>query len=153
MHQWLVDHLAWITAASIACTVLLTGVGVFVVVLLPVDYFDRGKRQPAVLPGRHPIGRLLFRIFKNIVGLLALILGIILALPLVPGPGMLFILLGVSMMDVPGKFALERRLIGNRLVLKSVNLLRTRFHRPPMTFSQAPHRPATTPPLPGEAAP
>ena len=63
-------------------------------------------------------------------GGLLLLLGIVMALPLVPGPGVLFILLGLSLLDMPGKRALERYIISRPLVLHSVNRMRARWNRP-----------------------
>ncbi len=144
MMLWLASHLALITIASIACSVVLTSIGALIVVLLPADYFDH-RSHSAVAWTRHSLPRLLLLVLKNIFGVLFVCFGIILALPGVPGPGLLFVLLGVSMVDLPGKFAVQRRLIGNRLILKSVNLLRKRFSRPPFTFTpEPPHAPAPT---------
>jgi hypothetical protein len=54
------------------------------------------------------------------------------ALPLVPGPGVLFILLGLGFIDFPGKRSLERRLLRQPHVLSSVNKMRGRFGKPPI---------------------
>lgn len=152
MPQWLAHHLQWITLASIVCTVVLSGLGGLIIVLLPADYFDRRKRASPVAGGRRSVFGFLLRVLKNIAGVFFIFLGVILAVPGVPGPGLLFILLGVSMVDLPGKFALERRLIGNRMVLKSINLVRARLKRPPMTFSHELPASAAASPLPGETA-
>lgn len=49
-----------------------------------------------------------------------------------PGQGVLTILIGLSLLDLPGKRAVERRLIGNPAVLRAVNALRAKAHRPPL---------------------
>ena len=63
------------------------------------------------------------------------VLGIVMTLPLVPGPGIVFLLLGVSLVDVPGKRRFQRYLISRPMVLKSVNKLRARWHRPELRTS------------------
>jgi hypothetical protein len=54
------------------------------------------------------------------------------ALPLVPGPGLVFILIGLSLLDFPGKRSLERRLLAVPTVLRFLNEVRQRFRRPPL---------------------
>jgi hypothetical protein len=62
------------------------------------------------------------------------VVGIVLTLPGVPGQGMLTILLGLMLLDVPGKRRLERRIVGRRRILKAINRLRKRFGRPPLVL-------------------
>ena len=52
------------------------------------------------------------------------------SLPLVPGPGLVFILLGLSLLDFPGKRALQRRVVTRPFVLRVLNKTRTRFGPP-----------------------
>jgi hypothetical protein len=59
-------------------------------------------------------------------------LGIIMAVPGVPGQGTLLILTGLTLIDFPGKRRLERSLIRRPSVLKLINGLRQRFQRPPL---------------------
>jgi hypothetical protein len=49
-----------------------------------------------------------------------------------PGPGIIGLLAGITLMDVPGKRALERRLIALPKVLTVINRLRQRHGRPPL---------------------
>jgi len=51
------------------------------------------------------------------------VLGIIMALPGVPGPGILTIVLGVMLLNFPGKRRLERWLIRRPMVLSAMNRL------------------------------
>lgn len=100
--------------------------GVAVALILPADYFVREHAAPA----RHPAVHLIVRFSKNLVGWVMIPLGILMALPLVPGPGLVFILIGVSLADFPGKRRLEERLLGYAPVLQAVNRMRQRFGRP-----------------------
>jgi len=73
------------------------------------------------------------RILKNALGWFMVPLGIFMALPLVPGPGLVFILIGISLLDFPGK----RHLGGADCspyppVLHAVNRMRQRFGRSPV---------------------
>jgi hypothetical protein len=105
--------------------------GVAVVLYLPSDYFVRDG-DAASFARRHDVVRVALRIMKNALGWVMLPLGIFMALPLVPGPGLVCILIGVSLLDFPGKRRLEERLLAYRPVLHAANRMRQRFGRPPI---------------------
>ena len=132
MIGWLVHNVWWLTAGSIILSVSGLFVGLMVVLRLPADYFLHDTRQPVLASSRHPLLRILLLVLKNIAGVLMLILGIIMAVPMIPGPGLIFMLMAVSLLDIPGKYAAERYLIHRPFVLHSINTLRTRWNRPPL---------------------
>ncbi|WP_447980744.1 hypothetical protein [Candidatus Nitrospira bockiana] len=49
-----------------------------------------------------------------------------------PGQGVLAILVGLTLLDFPGKRQLQSRLVRQRKVLESLNGIRRKFHRPPL---------------------
>jgi hypothetical protein len=49
-----------------------------------------------------------------------------------PGQGLLTILIGLILVNFPGKYKIERRLVRRPGVLQSINKIRTRFQRPPI---------------------
>ena len=105
----------------------------FILVRLPVDYFD--VRVPRTwMKGHHPVLRIIGRAIKNIVGVVFVLAG--LSMLVLPGQGVLTLLIGISMLDFPGKQRLEARIVGHPRVLGAVNSLREKFGRPP--FSIAP---------------
>ena len=124
-----------VKAAIVAGIALATtALGVAMVVWMPADYFLAGPAGPPAWWRRHPVllgGGLLL---KNSLGALFVIAGAVMALPLVPGPGLLFMLLGFSVLDFPGKRRVERRLLAVRSVLRSLNEIRARFKRPPLVL-------------------
>ena len=61
-----------------------------------------------------------------------MLLGIVLSLPGVPGQGLLTILIGVILLDLPGKQRFERRLMMRPAVFTAVNSIRARFGREPL---------------------
>jgi hypothetical protein len=71
-------------------------------------------------------------ILKNVLGIVLIILGILLSLPGVPGQGILTILLGLIMLDIPGKRPLEAKIIQQPKVLAAINSLRARYHKAPL---------------------
>jgi hypothetical protein len=69
---------------------------------------------------------------KNVLGVILVIVGIILSLPGVPGQGLLTILLGLMLLDLPGKRRLEQRLVRRPSLLRVINGLRVRYGRAPL---------------------
>ena len=108
-----------------------TGAAMAIVVWMPADHFSRPPGQDSAAR-RHPVLRWTLIILKNAAGVVILPLGVVMALPLVPGPGLVFILVGLSLLDFPGKRSLERRLLAVPAVLRFLNRVRARFHRPPL---------------------
>ena len=106
--------------------------GLAVMVGLPPDFFVRRSGVREALPRSRRALRLLLVVARNLLGLTVLLVGFVMALPLVPGPGVLFILLGLALVDFPGKRALQLRLLREPHVLSSVNKMRARFGRPPI---------------------
>lgn len=139
MVQWLGDNAWWLIAAS--TLVLLCGIGVSFAfaIIMPADHFMR-PRLRTDLASRHPVLRILARVVKNLAGAVLLVAGIVMAVPGVPGPGLLFVLLGMSLMDLPGKRAITRHIVTRPLVLRPVNALRARWNRPPLQLPDD-HRP------------
>jgi hypothetical protein len=101
-----------------------------VLVSLPPGYFR--DDAPATPWPRSPVLRGLWKVAKNVLGLALVGLGLLLSLPGVPGQGILTVLIGLILLDFPGKRALERRLVTRPAVLHAINRLRARFNRPPM---------------------
>jgi hypothetical protein len=125
---------------------ILLGVAVFIVtsvggalvvswllVKLPADYFC-GSRSDPFWARRHPVIRWAGLIVKNFVGLAVVILGIVLSLPGVPGPGLLTIFIGMALLDFPGKRRLEVWLLNRPKVLGPINRLRQRYGKPPLVL-------------------
>jgi hypothetical protein len=52
-----------------------------------------------------------------------------------PGQGILTMLIGISLVDFPGKRQLERKLIGQPAVLNTINRVREKFGQPPLTVA------------------
>jgi hypothetical protein len=105
--------------------------GLAVVIRLPADYFVRAPARGGFWQS-HRVLRLILKVGKNLLGTLMLAMGVVLSLPLVPGPGLLFMLLGLGFIDFPGKRSLELRLLRQPRVLSSVNKMRARFGKAPI---------------------
>jgi hypothetical protein len=129
--------LGWplMVGVAVALPALAFAVGVVVVLALPSDYFVRGSALRGFWQS-HGVFRWLLAALKNIVGVVVFCAGFVMALPLVPGPGLLLMLVGLGLVDFPGKRALEQRILRQPRVLSSVNRTRACFGRPPMQAAE-----------------
>lgn len=105
----------------------------FILVKIPPDYFQE-NRPNEFWSGRHPVIRLLGTLAKNLLGIVLVALGIVMSIPGVPGQGILTILLGIMLLDFPGRQKLERKIVSQPRVLKNVNKLRHRFGKPELVL-------------------
>ena len=97
---------------------------------LPDDYFAEPTRHSFLGELHHPVLRVLLIVLKNMLGASFLLLGI--ALLVLPGQGLLTMLLGLILIDFPGKYHLQRWLVTKKSVLHSVNWLRAKGNRGPI---------------------
>lgn len=152
MPDWLADLMVrvralgasgglWLgVALSLGLAVASLAIAAAVVVTWPVARFKRGAR-PAFL-ATHPAPlRVLARVGKNVAGAVLVLLGFIMALPGVPGQGILTMIIGLTLVDFPGKVELERRLVARPFVLRKLNALRHRFKRPALELESPSNRP------------
>ena len=105
----------------------------FLLVRMPADYFHPAYDR-SFMPGSRGAMRWAGVIGKNLLGVLLVALGLLLSLPGVPGQGLLTILLGVVLLDIPGVNALEHKLIRRPMVISAINGLRARFNKPPLVL-------------------
>lgn len=101
-----------------------------IVINLPADYFAHHKRHGRETAKQHPLLRLFFIFGKNFLGVLFFISGILMLI--LPGQGILTILISITLLDFPGKYRFESWLVSRQPVLKSINWLRQRKKRPPL---------------------
>jgi hypothetical protein len=101
----------------------------YIMVTIPADYFKKDSPR-TILPNHHRAIRSLVIVARNILGAFLVLLGIVLSLPGVPGQGILTILLGIMLLDFPGKRDLEHKLVSKRKVRAAINKLRSKFGKP-----------------------
>ena len=122
-------QIALFVGLTVVTLVISVAATLFVLIRLPANYFKSRRRQwgGTSKPG---IGRLILRILKNAAGVLVIALGVVLSVPGVPGQGILTILIGIMLLDFPGKYRLERRILGIRRVRSFIDRVRVRFGKP-----------------------
>lgn len=107
----------------------------FILVRLPADFFDIRVPRPW-MKDHHPVLRLLGHLVKNVVGAIFLFAGFLMLF--LPGQGILTMLIGVSMLDFPGKRKLEAKMIGQPTILNVINGMREKFSKPPLIIAPDP---------------
>jgi len=129
-----IDSLTWrgaLIGVLVFVVTFLVNLGIvsLILVKIPANYFKMNHKT-RFWSGPKPALHAAKFIAKNILGFLLVALGIVLSIPGVPGQGLLTILLGVMLLDFPGKSSLERKLLSRPEIVKAINRLRSRFHKP-----------------------
>jgi len=133
MNAWLATHqglLGWLTLVSVVTFVVSLATLPWLVARIPADYFAHRKRQAMPLKQRHPLIRLLLLMGKNLLGTILLTGGVVMLF--LPGQGLLTIMMGLLLLDYPGKYTLERRIVRQHSVYSGLNWLRARAGAPPL---------------------
>ena len=123
---------AWIIV-SVGAFVASVALVVLVLTALPPTYF-RPSHDRRFMTNRHWAIRSGAVVVKNVIGVLLVLLGVVMSVPGMPGQGILTILVGMMLVDFPGKRALEYRVIRQPGVLGAVNRLRRMFSKPPLVL-------------------
>jgi hypothetical protein len=100
----------------------------FFVVRIPADYFSN-ERQP---PTSSVWARVAIAVLKNVAGVALVLVGVVLSLPGIPGQGILTILVGLMLTDLPGVRRLERALVRRRGVKRALDAIRAKFGKDPL---------------------
>ena len=100
-----------------------------IIARLPEEHFLPGQAEPRFWRELPVWARPVLLGLKNALGLLFLACGLLLLA--FPGQGLVTILIGLSMIDFPGKHHLERRLIARPTIWRATAWIRRRAGRPP----------------------
>lgn len=110
--------------------IVIVSVAVFVLALIAVPLLV--IRVPADYPRKRPWFRWIWLILKNVLGSGFVFLGVVMLV--LPGQGILTILIGITLLDFPGKFKLQRWVVSRRGVLDSINWVRSRSGKEPLVY-------------------
>ncbi len=137
--EWLVrfresltwSQIVWTIVFSLVTVIVSYGLIVIGMVKIPADYFS-STYVKEINRDKHFSLRWVTFITKNVIGFFLIIAGIVMIFT--PGPGVPTILLGLVMMDIPGKRPLEARIIQRPEILATVNNLRAKYNKPPLVM-------------------
>ena len=139
--DWAHTHQAWVGGLSLLSVITFIATLLIIpmiVIKMPEDYFLYDKSHLKEFRRQHPIIRLFSVIFKNILGTVFIVTGVVMLI--LPGQGVLTILVGFTLVNFPRKRALERRIIQNQAVHKVINWIRTKAGKPPVRVPERSHR-------------
>ena len=123
----------WLVALAITSLVTFILSLIFMpwlITRLPSDYFTDEKRHKSKTRKTHPVIYYTLRILKNILGGFLIIAGILMLV--LPGQGILTILVGIGLVDFPGKFRLLRKFAQQPPIFKSMNWIRQKTNKEPL---------------------
>ena len=126
------ETLIWLTALSFAFFIGTLIAIPFILVQLPADYFDVRVPRPW-MQNQHPVLRVVGHIVKNAVGGVFVVAGFLMLF--LPGQGVLTMLIGISMLDFPGKRKIEAKMIGQPTLLSVINRMRKKRGKPPLVLA------------------
>jgi hypothetical protein len=133
MFPWLQTHetlLGWLGAFSVFTFVSSLIAVPWLAANIPADYFLHRHQLFDLHETAHPLLRATVVVSKNLLGILLILAGI--AMLVLPGQGILTIVIGLLFLDFPGKFDLERRLISIRSVHRAIDWMRKKNGKPPL---------------------
>jgi hypothetical protein len=133
-------------------TLLLKGLGLFSFVAfvgsliavpwmigrMRADYFLTHWQEVDVRHRRHPLVASALSLLRNGIGLCLLIAGI--AMLVLPGQGILTILIAICLMDIPGKRRLIDRLVAVSQVQQALNWIRRKRGKTEFVFVDEGHK-------------
>jgi hypothetical protein len=124
LHHVLIGLGLWVGA-----TVVTLVVATVVVIRLPPEYFaeDDAIHAARAATWHSPRG-----LARNALGVLLIVAGLAMSVPGVPGQGLLTVLIGLMLVDFPGRRRLEKALARRPAILATMNRLRARFGHPPL---------------------
>lgn len=131
--EWMDAHSAvlWWLAASSVVMFLGSLIAVpMVVVRIPEDYFAHARRPERVREQWPSPLRIVYALLKNALGVVLVLAGV--AMLVLPGQGLITLFIGLTLMDFPGKYRLERAIVAYPAVHQSMNWLRARRGVPPL---------------------
>ena len=113
----------------LAATALTVAIAAVIVVRLPPTYFseDAATHAARLAPWRSTRA-----LAQNLLGVVLIGVGLVMSVPGIPGQGLLTVLIGLMLVDFPGRRRIERALARRRGVLAAMNRIRARFGHAPL---------------------
>ncbi len=123
--------LGWLFGVSLLLFVATLGAMPVVIARMRADYFVRPEAPDA--GGRYPVLRWALLALKNLLGLVLLPAG--LAMLILPGQGIITVLVALTLLNFPGKRRLELQIVRRRPVRAAADWIRARAGRPPFVLN------------------
>lgn len=124
----------WILIASAVMLFAALIAVPLLVVRIPTDYFAYPRRSDAERIRKRPWFRLVWLIAKNVLGSAFFLLGSLMVV--LPGQGLLTLVIAITLLDFPGKLRLQRWVVTRRGVIDSINWIRRKAGKAPLIFDR-----------------
>ncbi|MBU0945596.1 MAG: PGPGW domain-containing protein [Proteobacteria bacterium] len=103
----------------------------WIICRLPSDFF-RHLRDHKKKEDQHPLMMILLRLLRNFLGAILLLAGILMLF--LPGQGILTIILGIGLLDFPGKRRAKEAFVRRHSVHTGLNWIRDKGGKPRFSF-------------------
>ena len=99
----------------------------FLISKIPQDYFTNAQYHRLEI---NHFGHIVAVVIRSFFGFLLIVLGLVMLFT--PGQGILSIIVGLFLMEFPGKNRIERKIIENDAAYKVLNWMREKFNQAPL---------------------
>lgn len=135
--NWITDYISPETLVALTVFSIVAFIGTLlaipaILIRLPQDYFE-DHHERDWMKHHHPLLRGIGIILKNIFGVIFLLAGF--AMLFLPGQGLLTMVIGISLVDFPGKRKLEKKIVTQPSIFRAINALRHKFGKPSFTIT------------------
>lgn len=128
----------WLLGGSLLTMIATPLLTAYLIARIPPGYFLRRRAPLDGWRRTHPILRWSGLLGKNLMGLILTLAGI--AMLALPGQGLLSIVLGLMLLDFPGKRRIQLYMLRRERIMKSINWIRARRGREPLLLpKRRPH--------------
>lgn len=137
VQTWIGDHRAITIVMVSASVVMFFGSLIalpWILASLPTDYFTEDNHSVPVWGEEHPVLRWVVRIVKSLVGAVLIVAGI--AMLALPGQGLLSILVGLMLLEFPGKRHLIVWFGQRRSIRRGLNWARRKMGKPEFVHAE-----------------
>ena len=125
--------LEWLGLLSLVTFIGSLLVVPWLILRMKPDYFIRHQREVVERQQRHPLLTFIIYAVRNVTGFCLFLAGI--TMLILPGQGILTMLIGLSLMDFPGKHRFFDRMVTIEKIQKSLNWIRQKGNRENLIFS------------------
>ena len=132
LYHALLPWLPLFTVTGIVMAIASTIAIPWLLLRVPAEYFVSRTRP---IPDRSLLGWLIW-LARNTVATVLFIAGMLMLL--LPGQGLLTILIAIAVSTIPGKYRLERAIMRRQPVFRAANWIRQRYHRTPIIHPDDP---------------
>ncbi|MCP4746589.1 MAG: hypothetical protein GY874_10695 [Desulfobacteraceae bacterium] len=129
VNEYLIQWLGIISVIMFIGTLIVVPL---LIVKLPQDFLELKKHTTS--HSWLKLGYVPYLILKNLLGVILVIAGI--AMLVLPGQGILTIIIGLTLVNFPGKHKLICGILIQKKIRRSINNLRSRFNRPPLDLPE-----------------